>query len=107
MIHMSSEYQDYLRDESRSIGHAEYIAFPLSEDDVKQVLREAAGQRITIQGARTGLAAGAVPRGGAILNLSKMNRILGLRFDPGKSCFILRVQPGVLLSQVQIGRAHV
>ena len=101
MIHMSSEYQDYLRDESRSIGHAEYIAFPLSEDDVKQVLREAAGQRITIQGARTGLAAGAVPRGGAILNLSKMNRILGLRFDPGKSCFILRVQPGVLLSQVR------
>ncbi len=101
MIRMSSEYQDYLRDESRSTGHAEHIAFPVCEDDVREALGQAAGCRVTVQGARTGLAAGAVPRGGLILNLNKMNKILGLRYDDEKQCFLLRVQPGVLLSQVR------
>ena len=101
MIRMSSEYQDYLRDESRSIGHAEHISFPVCEDDVRSALEQAGECRVTVQGARTGLAAGAVPRGGLILNLSKMNKILGLRFDDQKQCFVLRVQPGVLLSQVR------
>lgn len=101
MIRMSSEYQDYLRDESRSIGHAEHITFPVCEDGVRNALRQTGEYHVTVQGARTGLAAGAVPRGGLVLNLSKMNKILGLRFDDEKQCFVLRVQPGVLLSQVR------
>ena len=55
---------------------------------------------LTAQGARTGLAAGASPQGGMILNLSRMNRILGIRRDENGR-FLLRVQPGVTLIAVR------
>ena len=51
-----------------------------------------------MQGARTGIAGGAVPLGGHVMSLSRMNRILGMREDGGE--FILGVQPGVLLQEV-------
>ena len=105
---LSAEYDEYRRDESRSVGEAEEIAFPTSEDEVRAILRgireqaTAAGERpeaVTVQGARTGLAAGAVPHGGCVLNLSRMNSYLGLRRgDDG--LFYLRVQPGVVLSEL-------
>ena len=61
-----AEYDDYLRDESRSVGEATSISFPLTESDVCDVLCELypTGTPITVQGGRTGLAAGAVPHGG-------------------------------------------
>ena len=106
---LSAEYDEYRRDESRSVGEADEIAFPTSEDEVRAVLREvreraaATGERpcaVTVQGARTGLAAGAVPHGGLVLNLSRMDRYLGLRCgDDG--VFYLRVQPGVVLSELR------
>ena len=43
------------------------------------------GVPVTIQGARTGITAGAVPEGGHILNLSRMNAITGLRRDPARA----------------------
>jgi D-lactate dehydrogenase (cytochrome) len=101
MKSMNQEYQDYLRDESRSTGQADSISFPLTIEDVRTVLRQAGADAVTIQGARTGLAAGAVPRGGHILNLSKMNKITGLRYDPEEDSFFLTVQAGVLLTQVR------
>ena len=52
---------------------------------------------MTIQGARTGLAAGAVPFGGHIMNLSHQTRILGMRLV-SDGCFSLIAQPGVALS---------
>ena len=48
-----------------------------------------------MQGARTGLAAAAVPKRGHILNLSKMDRVLALRQEENR--FFLTVQPGVAL----------
>ena len=106
---LSEEFDEYRRDESRSVGEADAIAFPTCEDDVVQILRrlrldaEAACERpvpVTVQGARTGLAAGAVPHGGLVLNLSRMNRYLGMRrADDGT--FLLRVQPGVVLSDLR------
>ena len=101
MNNMNQEYQDYLRDESRSTGHADSISFPVTEKDVQAVLLQADNVSVTIQGARTGLAAGAVPYGGHILNLSKMNRITGLRYDQEQERFFLTVQAGVLLTQVR------
>ncbi len=56
---------------------------------------------ITTQGARTGLAASAVPFGGHIINLSKMNKVTGARYDHENDRFFLRVQPGVLLKEVR------
>lgn len=98
----TAEYDDYLRDESRSVGEASSISFPLTEDDVRETLAQlyASATPITVQGGRTGLAAGAVPHGGHVLNLSKMNRALGLRVAEDGT-FYLRVQPGVVLSQLR------
>lgn len=98
----TAEYDDYLRDESRSVGEASSISFPLTEDDARETLVRlyASATPITVQGGRTGLAAGAVPHGGHVLNLSKMNRALGLRVAEDGT-FYLRVQPGVVLSQLR------
>ncbi len=108
----SSEYDEYLKDESRSVGEAQTISFPTSEAEVRDTLRQlhAGAVPVTVQGGRTGLAAGAVPHGGHVLNLSKMNRCLGMRAqdpdlaaeEPTESpAFFIRVQPGVVLSQLR------
>ena len=93
----TTEYEDYLTDESRRVGRADSISFPTSESEVIQAIREARerGQTITTQGARTGIVAGAVPDGGLILNLSRMNSI-GDISDQG-----LTVQPGAILDDIR------
>ena len=101
---MNAEFDEYRRDESRSQGEADTISFPTSEDELCAQLRVLAESEpsvpVTVQGARTGLAAGAVPHGGHVLNLSKMNAFLGLRRDEA-GVFYLRVQPGVVLSELR------
>jgi len=99
---LDGRYEDYLRDESRYVGYAESISFPRSEEEVREILElmNQQGTRVTVQGARTGIVAGAVPRDGHILNLSKMNRITGLRLDHSGG-FFLTVEPGVLLSHIR------
>lgn len=101
IIPFTHDYAEYLRDESRNEGSADFIAFPETEEDVRSVLRtlHADAVPITIQGMRTGLAAGAVPEGGCILNLSRMDRYLGMREEGGR--FFLRMQPGVMLLDLQ------
>ena len=98
----SDEFEEYRRDESRSVGEAQSISFPADEDGVRAVLAELSPDAcpVTVQGARTGLAAGAVPHGGHVLNTSRMNRYLGMRIgDDG--VFYLRSQPGVVLSELR------
>ena len=99
---MSTDYSDYLRDESRRVGIAESISFPKSEDELAGQLSFLNGKNIpvTIQGARTGITSGAVPNGGHIINLSRMNRIAGIAPHPSKDAYILTVQPGLLLSEL-------
>ena len=102
IVPLTREHDDYLHDESRSHGEAESISFPTTEGEIRAVLRalHAAGTPVTVQGARTGLAAGAVPHGGHVLNLSRMNRVLGMRRDDAGAYFA-RVQPGVILSELR------
>ena len=92
---------EYLRDESRSTGYADCAVFAQSADDVICALSYAKENdlAVTIQGGRTGLAAAAVPYGGLILNLSKMNRITGMSKKDGK--YILHVEPGVVLLELR------
>ena len=99
---MSTEFEEYVRDESRTQGRASSISFPTSEAEVREVLADLARTHtsVTVQGARTGLAAGAVPQGGHIMNLSRMDAYLGLRQDD-KGRFYLRVQPGVVLANLR------
>ncbi len=93
---------DFLRDESRKTGTAEAIAFPQTIEELSAVVRSAAlrGAPITVQGSRTGISAGAVPDGGIIVNLSKMDRVLGFRADARGHVF-LRVQPGLTLANLR------
>ena len=97
VVQFGPEHALYLRDESRSAGEASCIAFPKDESGVQEALAFARANRlsVTTQGGRTGLAAGAVPHGGLVLNLSRMDRILGAEQEDG--AVFLRVQPGVLL----------
>ena len=96
-------YGEYLRDESRQTGTAESIIFPRTEEEIINSVKECAEKsiQITTQGARTGLAASAVPFGGHIINLSKMNNVTGARYDRESDRFFLKCQPGVLLAEVR------
>ena len=98
---ISDEHALYLRDESRSVGKADFIAFPVCDEDVREALAFARerGLSVTTQGGRTGLAAGAVPNGGLILNLSRMDRIGTPMQEDG--AVLLWVQPGVLLTNLR------
>lgn len=96
---VAGHYPDYLRDESRRTGRADLISFAGCEDDIREVLR--CGHAVTTQGARTGITGGAVPDGGHILNLSRMNRITGLRFEPALGGVFLTVQPGLPLLELR------
>jgi D-lactate dehydrogenase (cytochrome) len=91
------EFEDYLHDESRRVGRADQIAFPKTEAEVLQILQEAQAQSlpITVQGARTGISAGAVPESGLILNLSHMNHLRAPKDGA------MRVQPGVTLAAIR------
>jgi len=100
---VEKEYPDYLRDESRMVGTADSISFPKTEEEIQALVRQAGATNVpvTVQGARTGIAGGAVPHGGLILNLSRMNGILGLGYDETSGHFTITVQPGILLSELQ------
>ena len=104
---IEADDEEFLRDESRRVGTAESISFPRTEAEVCEILSAMyeAGTTVTVQGARTGIAGGASPDGGHIMNVSRMESVLGLRADPDSDNFFLRVQPGVLLQTVKEGLA--
>lgn len=92
--------EEYLRDESKKVGHAESISFPETHEQVCQIMAQLyeTGTPVTVQGSRTGLAAAAVPFGGHVLNLSRMDKVLGMRQEDGR--FYITVQPGVILQKL-------
>jgi len=89
---LTEDLADYLRDESRRVGHAEGIVFPRTVQEIAEVLD--AQVPITIQGGRTGITGGCVPEGGLVLNLSRMNTIGEVDGDR------MTVQPGALLADI-------
>jgi len=93
------EYASYLRDESRQSGSAESIVFPHNAEEIVDFLKNYRPAALTIQGARTGIAAGAVPQGGSVITCEKMRHITGLREQDG--AFFLTVQAGVLLTEIR------
>ena len=92
---------EYLSDAlGRLKGEAEALIFPLSTREVSDVLRFAHENRIPVtpRGAGTNLVGSTVPiKGGVILDLSRMNRILELDRDT----MTATVEPGILLQDFQ------
>ncbi|GAA0178575.1 FAD-binding oxidoreductase [Clostridium sediminicola] len=99
---VNKEFAEYLRDESRVSGKADSISFPREEKDVIKLMKRlySKGSPITFQGARTGLAAGAVPHSGHIMNLSRMDKVTSMRRDECGT-FYVTVEPGVILSNLR------
>ncbi len=96
-------FREYLRDESRQTGTAESIIFPKTEKEIVASVKECYLNNIpiTTQGARTGLAASAVPFGGHVINLSRMNKVIKARYDEDGDRFFISVEPGVLLTEIR------
>jgi glycolate oxidase len=87
------------------------VAFPLSTDEVSQVVRAChrAGVPYTARGAGTGLSGGAIPaHGGVLINLARMNRILEIDVKNMRAI----VEPGVVnlrlgMATAQFGLTYV
>jgi D-lactate dehydrogenase (cytochrome) len=94
------DLQNYLTDASNMPGgHAEKLFVPESEDEIAEILREANEKRIpvTISGARTGTVGGAVPFGGYVISLERLNKIKSI----DKASMRAVVEPGVILADFQ------
>lgn len=93
--------KEYLSDAlGRREGKADALVFPLNTQEVSSLLRYAHENHIpaTPRGAGTNLVGSTVPvKGGIILDLSRMNRVLELDEDT----MTLTVEPGILLQDVQ------
>jgi D-lactate dehydrogenase (cytochrome) len=98
---VQSDFPDHLRDESRRIGKADSLSFPLSEPELRADLAAAfeMGVPVTLQGGRTGITAGAVPAGGHVLSTHRMSRLLRMEQDGGEP--VLTVEAGLLLSDLR------
>lgn len=109
LIPVSELHQEYLHDESRLAGQADFIAFPENVQQAAQVLAYADANQlpITVQGSRTGICGGAVPNGGIILNLSKMNHI-GPVMGNAENGFTIQVEAGALCQDIaaQLNRSN-
>ena len=94
------ELQNYLTDASNMQGgHAEKLFIPESAEDVAAILLDAnsRGVPVTISGARTGTVGGAIPFGGIIVSLEKLNKVKSV----DKASMTAVVEPAVVLADFQ------
>jgi D-lactate dehydrogenase (cytochrome) len=100
---ISCSYPRYLIDESKlSGGNAEWLFFPKNENEVATIVTEMREENmpITISGARTGIVGSAVPFGGAVISLERMNKMIGLGYDEDADKWFVRLQPGLPLNEM-------
>src|SRR4051794_13861818 len=96
----AEDLQNYLTDASNMQGgHASKLYFPESVEEIQQILTEANASKtpVTVSGARTGTVGGAIPFGGIVISMDRMNKIIGI--DKEKRTAV--VQPGVILGDFQ------
>ena len=94
------EIQNYLTDASNMQGgRAEKLFVPENAEEIAEILREAnaSGTPVTISGARTGTVGGAVPFGGYVISMERMNKIKSI----DRQTMTAVVEPGVILGDFQ------
>ncbi|MCO6511624.1 MAG: FAD-binding oxidoreductase [Aridibacter famidurans] len=92
-----SEFGDYLADASNIPGGAaERVFVPETAEEVAEAVKAAEGP-ITISGARTGTVGGAVPFGGSVISLEKLNSIVKIDRD----AITVTAGAGVILADLQ------
>lgn len=93
------DIQNYLTDASNMPGgNASRLLIPESAEEIPSILRDANenGEQVTISGARTGTVGGAVPFGGTIVSLERLNTL-----NINKEVRSATVGAGVILSDLQ------
>ncbi len=93
------DLQNYLTDASNMQGgHAEKLFIPQSAEEVAEILRNANESKtpVTISGARTGTVGGALPFGGYVISLERLNKI-----SIDKDLRTATVGAGVILADLQ------
>lgn len=96
--------KDLLSDESRSEGKAEAVYQPENRAELGEIISECHSAKIpvTISSGLTGIAAAAVPSGGAVINFKKMNKISGIyKYKNSSGDFCVRCEPGVVLGDLR------
>ncbi len=91
----TGELYCYSFDSSYVRGQADYVARPVTASEVAAIIRLASGTHTSIvpRGSASGLTGGAVPvRGGIVLDMTGMNRILELDLDNMQAV----VEPGII-----------
>ena len=100
---ISESYPSYLVDESKiSGGNAEWLFFPTTESEIVSIITKIKEENLmlTISAARTGIVGSAVPFGGAVLSLEKMNEVIGIGFDEYAQRWFFRSQPSISLNEI-------
>lgn len=96
----TDEIQNYLIDASNlQGGFAEKLFIPETTEEIAEIVKEAneKGIKITVSGARTGTVGGAIPFGGYVISLEKLNEIKEIN----KAENFAIVQSGVILHDFQ------
>ncbi len=94
------ELQNYLTDASNMPGgHADKLFIPETSEEIAEILKEADAQKnqVTVSGARTGTVGGAIPFGGFVISLEKLNKIKEIN----KAELFAVVESGVILNDFQ------
>lgn len=99
-----NEFYDYLEDNSGvSGGYAEEIAFPASEKEAIELLKDTADKKqpVTISGAGTGVVGGRVPFGGVIVATDKLDKIIDISHNKNQSGGRAVIEPGVSIQRLK------
>ena len=96
-----AEDDKFLHDESKmGGGYAEEVLFPENTEDVSTILKHCSKNmlKVTVYGGGTGITGAAVPFGGIVISMEKLNKIIGLGFENDR--FFLKVQAALTLSKI-------
>lgn len=96
----TEDLQNYLTDASNMRGgHAEKLFIPETVQEIQEIVREVSriGIPVTVSGARTGTVGGAVPFGGYVISMERLNRIKSVDRETRTAV----VEPGVILRDLQ------
>ncbi|HEY0459865.1 MAG TPA: FAD-binding oxidoreductase [Pyrinomonadaceae bacterium] len=94
------ELQNYLSDASNMPGgFADKLFIPESSAEIAEILKDASARKIpvTISGARTGTVGGAIPFGGFVVSLEKLDKIIEINREE----LFAVVESGVILNDFQ------
>lgn len=94
------DFENYLTDASNMPGgHATRLFIPETAGEIAEILREAneQGIAVTVSGARTGTVGGAIPFGGYVISMERLNNIVEI--DRERKIAVVR--PGVILGDLQ------